>query len=157
MPNIAKIKLNDSQRRFIDAVATLLLPWGMQTGVARLYALLILQPEPASLDAICDALEISKSTASVTARQLEQAKLIRRVPVKGSKRVLYVASSDNAATVGDQALMLGRFAELLTSQQSAEGSAVVSQRLQTMADFSRVMQQVMESAICSHRQTHGQD
>ncbi|MYM64189.1 GbsR/MarR family transcriptional regulator [Pseudomaricurvus sp. HS19] len=150
MSNIAKIKLNPAQQHFIEELATLLLPWGMQGGVARLYALLILQPEPVSLDAICEALEISKSTASVTARQLEQAKLIKRVPVKGSKRVLYVAASDNAATVADQALMLGRFAQLLSSHQSAAESEVVNRRLQTMADFSRVMQQVMEDAIRTH-------
>ncbi len=150
MSNIAKIKLNPAQQRFIEELATLLLPWGMQTGVARLYALLILQPQPVSLDAICEALEISKSTASVTARQLEQAKLIKRVPVKGSKRVLYVASNDNAATVADQALMLGRFADLLSNHRGAADSEVVSQRLQTMADFSRVMQQIMEAAIRTH-------
>lgn len=147
MPNMSKITLSAGHWQFIEELATLLHPWGMQPGVARLYGLLLLLEEPISLDAICDALEISKSTASVTARHLERSKLVRRHTVKGSKRILYAVAKDSTATVSDQAAMLGNFAALLTRAKGEADSEVVGDRLASTAAFCRTMQQVMRDAI----------
>ncbi|GAB3102262.1 hypothetical protein GCM10027217_23350 [Pseudomaricurvus hydrocarbonicus] len=131
----------------MDDLAALLLPWGMTNGVARLYACLLIQEQPISLDEICAALEISKSTASVSARTLEQSKLVKRHRVKGTKRVLYSAVNDTAATVADHATMQGNLASLLLKNANLSDSDLVINRLQHMADFCLTMQQVMEAAI----------
>ena len=144
---MSKITVSAAQWQFIDELAELLYPWGMQPGVARLYGLLLLQPEPVGLDDIVKALAISKSTASVTARQLERAKLVKRHAVRGSKRVLYSVANDNTATVTDQALMLGSFAALLEKAAIATDSNPVAARLRKTAGFCDAMRGVMEEAI----------
>jgi DNA-binding MarR family transcriptional regulator len=147
MSNMSKITLSADQWQFIDDLAELLYPWGMQPGVARLYGLLLLQPDPVGLEGICGALAVSKSTASVTSRQLERAKLVKRHAVRGSKRVLYSVVDNNAATVAEQALMLGNFATLLTKAAVAADSSAVAARLRKTAGFCDAMQGVMEEAI----------
>ena len=144
---MSKITLSADQWLFIDDLAELLYPWGMQPGVARLYGFLLLQPAPVSLDDICGALAISKSTASVTSRQLERAKLVKRHAVRGSKRVLYSVASDNAATVADQSVMLGNFAALLEKAAAATNGEAVAARLRKTARFCSAMRGVMEQAI----------
>ena len=144
---MSKMTLSPDQWRFIDALVELLYPWGMQPGVARLYGLLLLQPEPVGLDAICEALVVSKSTASVTARQLEHAKLVKRHAVRGSKRVLYSVANDTAATVTDQALMLGSFAALLERAAAESDSTAVAARLRKTAGFCEAMRGAMEEVV----------
>lgn len=131
----------------MDELASLLLPWGMTDAVARIYAWLLLQEHPVSLDHICRALEISKSTASVCTRNLEQSKLIKRHRVRGSKRILYSAVNDTAATVSDQAVMQGNLANLLLRGAQLADSHLVADRLKHMADFCLMMQGVMENAV----------
>ena len=82
-------KLTTDQGRFIESLASLLIPWGMTNTSARLYGYLLLQNEPASLDDIVRDLEISKSNACTAANALEQQQNARRVRERGSKRVLY--------------------------------------------------------------------
>ena len=55
--------------RFIEDAARLLIPWGVPQTAARLYGYLLLCAEPVSLDRITADLEISKSSASVAARE----------------------------------------------------------------------------------------
>jgi len=68
------------------------LPWGCLRPRRRLYGYLLLSAEPVSLDRITSDLEISKSSASVAARLLEQYTLARRHGERGSKRALYEVS-----------------------------------------------------------------
>jgi len=88
--------LTDDQRRFIQDMAALLVPWGMPPGMANLYAWLLLTAEPASLDTIAAQLGMAKSSASVAARGLEQIGLARRHTEPGSKRLRYGASDIRA-------------------------------------------------------------
>ncbi len=70
--------LTETERRFIEDVTRLMVPWGVPQTAARLYGYLLLSAEPVSLDRITSDLEISKSSASVAARLLEQYTLARR-------------------------------------------------------------------------------
>ncbi len=70
MPNISN-KVGEDERRFVEDVARLLTPWGVPPVAARLYGRLLLCPNSVGLDQITEDLGISKSSASVVARLLE--------------------------------------------------------------------------------------
>jgi predicted transcriptional regulator len=74
---------------FIEDMGQLMSGWGIPRNTGRIYAFLLLQHEPASLDDIVAALAVAKSGASVAARQLAQFGLARAVGQSGSRRVLY--------------------------------------------------------------------
>src|SRR5207244_11454935 len=88
MPNISDERLSAAERRFVDDIARLLVPWGVPQTAARLYGYLLLCPEPVSLDRIAADLEVSKSSASVAARLLEMYTLARRHGERGSRHLL---------------------------------------------------------------------
>jgi len=60
----------------------------------RIFALLYLQQQPTSLDEIAAELELSKSNVSVHLPGLVEWHLVRRVPVKGSRKDHYEAATD---------------------------------------------------------------
>lgn len=144
---MSKEKMSPDQLRFLDDLASLMLPWGMTTAVARLYGYLLLQDKPASLDQICDQLEVSKSTASVAARQLEKSKLVRRHSERGSKRVYFRISEEGASTMNEQATMLGDLGALMQKNVSSATGKTAGQRLDKVAQFCFSMQAVIKKAI----------
>ena len=94
--------LTGAERRFIEDAARLLVPWGVPQTAARLYGYLLLSAGPVSLDRITNDLEISKSSASVAARLLEQYTLTRRHGERGSKRALYAVSDNYEGMLTDR-------------------------------------------------------
>ncbi len=61
---------------------------------ARIFALLYMESEPLSLDAIAAELEQSKSNISINIRSLVDWHLVRRKPLPGSRKDHYVAATD---------------------------------------------------------------
>ncbi len=61
---------------------------------ARIFALLYMESEPLSLDAIAAELEQSKSNISINIRALVDWHLVRRKAVPGSRKDHYVAATD---------------------------------------------------------------
>jgi hypothetical protein len=84
--NMSNARRAEPDRHFIEDVARLLVLWGVPQTAARLYGYLLLKAEPVSLDCIAADREISKTSASVAARLLEQYTLVRRLGERGSKR-----------------------------------------------------------------------
>jgi DNA-binding transcriptional regulator GbsR (MarR family) len=152
MPNKANKGLSETQRRFTEDVARLLVPWGVPHAAARLYGYLLLNPEPVSLDRITADLEISKSSASVAARLLEQYTLVRRLGERGSKRALYEVSDNYEGMLTAQNRLLDALAELLRSGASSAGSESTRDRLEEMAEFYLVTREAMEAALRRWRQ-----
>ncbi len=152
MPNMSKTTLTPAQTRFIDQLASLLMPWGMTSGVARLYAYLLFQDKPVSLDQICEDLQNSKSTISVAARSLEQSRMIRRHGVPGTRRVLYSAVEDTAAKMQEHALMLGQFAELMQQQPAIVKGQKARDRMHNYGEFCRFMEAAIQDALQAWRQ-----
>jgi DNA-binding transcriptional regulator GbsR (MarR family) len=72
--------------------------YGLTLSVGRVFGLLLASNEPLSLDEIAETLGISKSGASVAARDLERIAVVHRLATPGSKRVLYQATDEMAAT-----------------------------------------------------------
>jgi DNA-binding transcriptional regulator GbsR (MarR family) len=98
--------LTDRERRFVEDAAQLLAPWGVPQAAARLYGYLLLSAKPVSLDRSASDLKISKSSASVAARQLERYRLAHRHGVRSSKRVLYEASDNYEEMLTEQNRLL---------------------------------------------------
>ncbi len=140
-------RVTAEQQRFMDDLAAMLSPWGMPPAGARLYAFLLLQDEPASLDQICAGLQISKSTASVTARNLEQSRLLRRHSERGSKRVLYGIAEGNSPVMHERAAMLGQLSTLLEKNSGHASGPQAAERLQKIARFCSAMQTLIQQAM----------
>lgn len=79
--------------RFIEASGNTTHAFGLGRLIGRMYALLYLHPGPMSLDRIASDLQISKASASMTIRQLEQWHAVRNVPVTGDRRHFYEAET----------------------------------------------------------------
>lgn len=147
MPNKSNKDLAGAKRRFIEDVARLLVPWGVPQTAARLYGYLLLCAEPVSLDRITTELEISKSSASVAARLLEQYTLARRQGERGSKRALYEVSDNYEGMLAGQNRLLEALAALLRGGAKAVGSGATRDRLEEMAEFYLVTREAMEATL----------
>jgi DNA-binding transcriptional regulator GbsR (MarR family) len=147
MPNMSNKHLTGTARRFIEDVARLLVPWGVPQTAARLYGYLLLSAEPVSLDRITSDLEISKSSASVAARLLEQYTLARRHGERGSKRALYGVSDNYEGMLTEQNRLLAALAALLRTGATTAASETTRDRLGEMAEFYLAIRHAMESAL----------
>ena len=115
-------KWGKDERRFVEDVARLLIPWGVPPIAARLYGHLLLCSRPVSLDQITEDLGISKSSASVAARLLESYTLARRHSEPGTKRALYAVADDYEAMIQQQ----NRLLDALAGQLNAGAGIVAS-------------------------------
>lgn len=147
MPNMSNKSLTDAERRFIADMARLLVHWGVPPTAARLYGYLLLVPQPVSLDRMTADLEVSKSSASVAARLLEQYRLALRHGDRGSKRVLYEVSRNYDAMLAEQNKLLDGLAELLNSSASAIATGQARNRLEEMAGFYLTIRHSMDTAL----------
>lgn len=131
--------MTDDQRRFIDDMAALLLPWGMQPGTANLYAYLLLCDAPVTLDEIASALGMAKSSTSVAARALEQFGLARRHAEAGTKRVRYSASESYSGFLANQARLLDDLGRLAETRAHGVAEGATLRRLRYLGAFHRKM------------------
>jgi DNA-binding transcriptional regulator GbsR (MarR family) len=81
-------------RRFIEAGGNTTHAFGLGRLIGRMFALLYLNPKPCSLEDIANNLNISKASASMTIRQLEQWHAVRHVPIEGDRRDFYEAETE---------------------------------------------------------------
>lgn len=144
--------LNAEQLRFIDDLSALLSAWSMPANAGRLYGYLQLMNEPASLDEIARDLEISKSNACTAAKVLEAHGNARRVPERGTKRVLYVAGEDPGTPLRKQAETLGRMAQMISARKDAVATGAAEQRLARLSAFHQDLQNAMEAVILPPKQ-----
>lgn len=145
MPNMSNIA--EGASRFIEDMAGLLMPWGVPVGPARLYGYLLLCEVPASLDVIVADLEVSKSSASVAARLLEQYGLVRRLGSRGSRRILYEASENFAGMIDAQNRLLVAMAGRLRGGAASVDVPVVRHRLERMAAFYQQTSEALTAAL----------
>ena len=147
MPNIENKPLSKAQHRFIDDIAALFMHWGMPQTEACLYGYLLLSAKPVSLDHIVDDLRMSKSSASVAARALESYRVAKKYRVRGSKRVLYEASTDFGGRLARQSALLGTLGTLISERTPAVASGAAAARLKILSEFYRSMSEAMEQQI----------
>ncbi|MFH2069964.1 MAG: hypothetical protein ABIJ11_01960 [Elusimicrobiota bacterium] len=85
----ANNKLKEMVDVFVESVGNLGASLGVSKVVAQLYALLYINPNPLSLDDMCETLKISKGNASMNIRYLEQWNAVKKSWQKGSRKDYY--------------------------------------------------------------------
>src|SRR5437660_757967 len=110
-------KAEDRRIGIADDIGRVYARYGLGFSIGRVFGLLLASDIPLTLDEIAKTLGISKSGASVAARDLERVGVVHRLGTPGSKRVLYEATDEMEST------FTGTFARVrdsLSAMQRAE-------------------------------------
>lgn len=86
--------LLEIRERFVEAGGNLTQSLGIGRVIGQIFAHLYFTAEPQSLDDLTEALGISKGSASMLVRQLEQWGAVKQVWIKGERRDYYEACED---------------------------------------------------------------
>lgn len=81
-------------KQFIESWGAMGVLWGINRSMARIHAFLLTSEDPSDLDAIADALQISRGNASMCLKELRNWGIIQRVHVAGDRRDYYVAEPE---------------------------------------------------------------
>lgn len=109
-------------RRFIEEAGNTTQALGVGRVVGQIYAFLYFSEQPRTLDDMKEALGISKGSASMGVRQLEQWGAVQRVWVKGDRKDFYTANDYFGSIIRNllSDIMGKRLAALSASLDSAE-------------------------------------
>ncbi len=134
--------MTQDQQRFIDGMGDHIEHQGVPRIAGRLLALLMLSPEPVSLDELAETLEVSKGSISSNARFLVRGGIAERIKRPGDRRDYYQIAEDAQARV--MKTYLQRMEDLLTRlEQGREavprGEVAVRARFDEMIDETRDM------------------
>lgn len=138
--------------RFMDDIASLMIPWGWPRNVGRMYGYLLLSDGPVTLDKMASDLRIAKSNASVAARTLEQFGNARRHTEPGSKRIYYTAPDNLAGPFSSKIELFDRIVRLLIANETIGRSPEVNERLDGMADFYDDMRAAVQGVLDRYSQ-----
>lgn len=138
---------NDKQ--LIEELTGIFIPMGMTPIEARVQALLMISPEPVSLDEIVDILEVSKSSASVAARELERHGAAQRFSERGSKRIRYGLADHSVGFLSAQVGFLGSVGNVLRNRADGAPGHPASARLRDMSDFYLRVRDALEAVLRS--------
>lgn len=148
--------------RFIEDAGNTTQSFGVGRVIGQIYAFLYFCDSPATLDDMRDALEISKGSASIAVRQLEQWGAVQKVWVKGDRKDYYVAKETFGKIIksailetvgkkmGDYEALLAEAREQL--EQSNDGDepariAFMQERLEHLQKFQRWSHQLWNSPL----------
>jgi DNA-binding transcriptional regulator GbsR (MarR family) len=142
---------------FVEQIAVILEAEGLPRVCGRLFALLIVTPEPLSLDELADLLGVSKASVSINARTMEERGKIERVSRTGDRRDFYQIRDD----IVEKAIE-DRSAKLRRIQQAFEGARadklskdpVVSRRLEAILSAHQLMIDANTTALEEWRAKH---
>ena len=79
-------------RRYIEDAGSLSQVLGLGRAIGQIYALVYFSPQPRSLSDMKESLGISRGSASMNVRQLEQWGAVRKVWIKGDRKDYYEAN-----------------------------------------------------------------
>ena len=120
MRNDMNKELMKAQDMFLDKISHICKKLGLNNAMAQLYAILYLSNEALSLDDMVAHLKISKGSASVNIRALENYGAVRRVWIRGSRKDYYEADTDIVRVIMDRVKLIGkiRLSEMDTMTKS---------------------------------------
>ncbi len=87
-------ELTQLRQRFIERGGQITQSIGIGRVIGQSFAHIYFSPEPQTLDDLTEALQISKGSASMSVRQLEQWGAVRQVWIKGERKDHYQANDD---------------------------------------------------------------
>jgi hypothetical protein len=133
--------------RFIQSYAKLLAGWGMPLTAARVFAYLMLQPRPVSLDQIANDMAISKAGAWAATRHLEQVHQVERFGEPGSKRALFAPMEDFARSLFNYSRLLSRSGRLMREGASVAAGPDAAARMRERSEFFLAVHEAIESTM----------
>jgi DNA-binding transcriptional regulator GbsR (MarR family) len=86
--------LHDSQERFIALWGQMASSWGIPRTMAEVHGLLFLADEPLNTDDIMQRLHISRGSASMTLRSLQDWGIVSRAHLRGDRKEYFQAEQD---------------------------------------------------------------
>jgi hypothetical protein len=128
----------NDQHQFIEDMGQYMMRWGVPRNTGRVYAYLLVQPEPVGLDQIAADIGAAKSGVSVATRQLVGFGLARVIAERGSRRLRY------EALVSLQAIMASRTPgadELLVRLRQGAAVTPPGPRHDTLIEMADVLQE----------------
>lgn len=151
---------NREVRRFIDAGGNTTHSFGLGRLIGRMFALLYLQPKPLSLEEIAERLDISKASASTSARQLEKWRAVRHSSVDGDRRDFYEAETNFRLIVRDGLLpgirkKLGSAGAQIARTLDAEAPAATSKAGVAAPEDIQIIRQRLKAARDLHAKLDG--
>jgi DNA-binding transcriptional regulator GbsR (MarR family) len=98
--------LQQVRYEFIEAAGHVTQSFGFGRILGQIYAWIYFCPEPQSLDDLTENLGISKGSASMSVRQLEQWTALKKIWVKGDRKDYYETTDDFGRIIRKMALDL---------------------------------------------------
>lgn len=114
--------LERAQHNFIEGIGHLSSSLGFSKVMGQLYALLYFSEKPLSLDDMVKRLAISKGSASINIRELEEKGAVKKIWMKGSRKDFYEAETDLAKMVKNRIALSAkwRMDEIINIIQKSE-------------------------------------
>jgi DNA-binding transcriptional regulator GbsR (MarR family) len=121
--------------------------FGFSEVMGRLYGMLLLSPEPLSLDDLAEGLRISKGSVSMNMRSLERWGMAKEVWVRGERKKYYMAESDmwtvirnvlSGREMREVQLALQVLGESVQKLQEVEGDLPADEREQAVYVLERI-------------------
>jgi DNA-binding transcriptional regulator GbsR (MarR family) len=126
------VNVTADERHFIEDMGRLMVGWGLPRTTGRVYAYLLLRPEPATLDQISRELRVAKSGASVATRQLVGFGMARTHGEPGSRRLRYDAIYDLQGLLAARQAQTRQFIEYLHEGSRAAANAAIRRKISSM-------------------------
>ena len=117
-----------------DDIGRLYARHGLALSVGRVFGLLLASNQALSLDEIAETLGISKSGASVAARDLERIGIVNRLGTPGSKRVLYEATDQMESTFTGTFARVNDALQAMHRAESRLGGGKAKKRMRQMVE-----------------------
>ncbi len=139
-----------NKQDYIEKYGTYFEAQGLPLSAGRVIGLLMVTEEPMTLDDIAEQLEISKTSASTGTRLLESAAILRRVTVRGERRIHYAIAGNMWPEMFRQKIQTFTFLADLAQEGKTvvdETDTKVKERLTSMEEFYRFLALVMENAV----------
>lgn len=122
-------ELKSLRQRFIESAGHFTQSLGAGRVLGQIFAHIYFSRDPQSLDDLTRKLEISKGSASMAVRQLEQWGALRRVWIKGDRKDYYVATDEFGRIIRKALLdMIGRKMET-TDGLLEDSQALLQERI----------------------------
>jgi DNA-binding transcriptional regulator GbsR (MarR family) len=93
-PTPAAQRINCARERFVALWGQMAANWGIPRTMAEVHALLFIAGEPMNTDDLMAALRISRGSASMTLKALQEWGVVSRTHVRGDRREYFQAEQD---------------------------------------------------------------
>jgi len=153
----------DIREKYIAAAGDLTQTLGLGRNIGQIFAHIYFSPSPQSLDDLTESLGISKGSASMSVRQLEQWGALKHVWIKGERKDYYETTEEFGKIIRKAMIdMVGRTtesadqlldeSEVWLKQKSSNGASTedivfLSDRVKKLRDFRSRAQYLWNSPV----------